>query len=251
VAYNAYNFSNDATHPTNITLAGVGISSLWCPSDPTATTSLNLSTPLTGYYPTVGASLGYAMPPGTWYQQMRSYANVFGPICDLGGGAMGVIKSDGMVTRIAGITDGTSNTLLFTEVAIGSVPQSTGDYNEWNLRDTEVDSQYAPNPRRYTPQSGYTGIRYENTAASMHPGGVNCSFADGSVRFIKDSISSWPNSPPLYGAPPSYYTETFNIVSFSPFVVTENVTWTAAAKLGVWQALSTRAGGEVISSDSY
>ena len=31
----------------------------------------------------------------------------------------------------------------------------------------------------------------------------------------------------------------------------QSITWTAAAKLGVWQALSTRAGGEVISSDSY
>jgi len=47
-------------------------------------------------------------------------------------------------------------------------------------------------------------------AASRHPGGVNTAFGDGSVRFIKSTIS--------------YQT---------------------------WAALGTRAGGEVVSSDSY
>jgi prepilin-type N-terminal cleavage/methylation domain-containing protein/prepilin-type processing-associated H-X9-DG protein len=47
-------------------------------------------------------------------------------------------------------------------------------------------------------------------ASSRHPGGVNTCFADGSVKFIKDSIS-----------------------------------------VPTWQALGTRAGGEVVSSDSY
>jgi len=51
----------------------------------------------------------------------------------------------------------------------------------------------------------------EHTRAdSYHPGGVNALFADGSVRFIKDSI---------------------NVIT--------------------WMALGTRAGGEVISADSY
>jgi prepilin-type processing-associated H-X9-DG protein len=47
-------------------------------------------------------------------------------------------------------------------------------------------------------------------ASSRHPGGVNTCLADGSVKFIKDSV---------------------NVQTF--------------------RALGTRAGGEVVSSDSY
>jgi prepilin-type processing-associated H-X9-DG protein len=48
------------------------------------------------------------------------------------------------------------------------------------------------------------------TATSNHPGGVNVCFADGSVKFIKDSIA-----------------------------------------MQTWWAIGTRNGGEVVSSDSY
>ena len=49
-----------------------------------------------------------------------------------------------------------------------------------------------------------------NSADSYHAGGVNVTMADGSVRFIKDSVNQ-----------------------------------------RTWMALGTKAGGEVISSDSY
>ena len=71
------------------------------------------------------------------------------------------------------------------------------------------------------------------TSMSFHPGGVNVGFADGSVRFIKNSISSWN-------------WQSFKRVSGSP-----NCTIPAGIQQGVWQSLSTIAGGEVISSDSY
>jgi prepilin-type processing-associated H-X9-DG protein len=47
-------------------------------------------------------------------------------------------------------------------------------------------------------------------ASSYHPGGVNVGFLDGSVKFIKDSIS--------------YQT---------------------------WGSIATKAGGEIVSADSY
>jgi prepilin-type processing-associated H-X9-DG protein len=78
----------------------------------------------------------------------------------------------------------------------------------------------------------------------MHPGGVNCGFADGSVHFIKDSINAWPSvAANGYGPPPNLYTQS----STFPYGITMN----PGSWVGVWQALTTRSWGEVISSDSY
>ena len=77
------------------------------------------------------------------------------------------------------------------------------------------------------------------SSSSRHPGGVNVALADGSVRFVKETVSSWTLAADGFpvGLPrnnPPYFTGDLG-----------------SAKPGVWQALSTRAGGEVISADSY
>jgi prepilin-type processing-associated H-X9-DG protein len=70
---------------------------------------------------------------------------------------------------------------------------------------------------------------------SFHPGGVNCAFADGSVHFIKSTIGTWNwQLVPRNGSPGCYP----NPLS-------------AGQRQGVWQSLSTIAGGEVISADQY
>jgi prepilin-type processing-associated H-X9-DG protein len=146
------------------------------------------------------------------------------------------------------VTDGLSSTLAFSESTVAWLPQdyrdASGVMNDgWVLTNLGVTNAFAPNPARYmlttNPSTAYfAGM----SASSMHPGGVNCVFADGSVRFIKDTISSWPmngqNGEP-YGPRP------FVDLAFSATDVTSLI------PLGVWQKLATRSGGEMISSDDY
>jgi prepilin-type processing-associated H-X9-DG protein len=66
--------------------------------------------------------------------------------------------------RISGITDGTSNTLMVVE-SKAPVPWSR------------------PSDLAYQPKAPVAGL------GSFHPGGFNALFADGSVKFLKTSIS--------------------------------------------------------------
>jgi prepilin-type processing-associated H-X9-DG protein len=78
-------------------------------------------------------------------------------------------------------------------------------------------------------------------AGSNHSGGTNFAFADGSVRFLKDSIDSQPidaswNAPGL----------TYNCDGTTTYCVNPTT-----VRYGVFQKLATRAGGEIVSSDQY
>ncbi len=150
----------------------------------------------------------------------------------------------GKGTKIAEITDGTSNTVLFSEIltfnqATGAAsssmpfgsnrdvrgamlipmaggnsfmtnfpPNSPGTDQMPSCEDTVIPISDPMRCRR-TGNTNFDG-QYWAAARSRHPGGVNAAMSDGSVRFVKNTVNRQ-----------------------------------------VWVGLGTRAGNEVISSDAY
>jgi prepilin-type processing-associated H-X9-DG protein len=128
------------------------------------------------------------------------------------------------------ISDGTSNTMMASEIRIGpdSGTKSDSRGDVWSVTKcgymfTAATTPNSPLPDQLDGTSGCpnalvdprcyaaSGAQREyNAARSYHPGGVNVLFTDGSVRFIKNSVN-----------------------------------------LTVWRPLSTKDGGEVISADAY
>jgi prepilin-type processing-associated H-X9-DG protein len=105
---------------------------------------------------------------------------------------------------------------------------------------------YPMNPQKRL-QTGYSNYNQGDdvvlAASSFHPGGCNFAFLDGSVRFLKETIDTWALNPGPDGALiPSGWTQK---APGRPFVPGPR------AKVGVYQALSSRNGGEVLSADSY
>jgi prepilin-type processing-associated H-X9-DG protein len=121
----------------------------------------------------------------------------------------------GQITKIAGVTDGTSNTLLVGE----GLPAEDANNDFWDFTGAAAGTTmplnlFTGNWTGGTPfgTSDFTN-RYSYAARgfkSKHPGGANFLFGDGSVHFVKNSIN------PI-----------------------------------VYNALGSRAGGEVVSADQY
>src|SRR5262249_25613753 len=145
-SFNAANFYWSYTSWSNVTVAGIGNSVLWCPSD----YAISDGQPLD---PT------YAMPGTGWRQHFTSYAGIVG----IGALAMRttnptyaqrVANENGVIfphpnTRIAAVTDGTSNTLMFGEkVHSRMTPNVAPYYHWWNsgyYTDSMIEAFFPPN----------------------------------------------------------------------------------------------------------
>jgi prepilin-type N-terminal cleavage/methylation domain-containing protein/prepilin-type processing-associated H-X9-DG protein len=181
-----------------------------------------------------------------------------------------MIQGDGafaydMAYRISSITDGLSNTMFVGEMSrFNNDPDSF--FNFWN-RGGYFGARSALTPGVTRPQASASTVARLNSSLvipdvpadismgpnyvdswlyasvgpqalnegqygfhSLHPGGANFLFGDGSVKFLKNSI---------------------DMGNYASLSVPAGTLPPAGALIGVYRALSTRGGGEVVSSDSY
>ncbi len=249
--YNGMNAARLCTGAENSTSFGVLVAAFACPSDGgAAVRDMDFN---------AFADRGLVPPKsGRFRMAFTSYSGCFGsfatdayPMPQSGcvvapaqlAQANGAFNDRSPIT-LASVTDGLSQTIFVAEkatAAYSGLDTPTVFYairNGWYVTgawgDTLFTTFYPPNLYKKL------GAAFPDTqlkdASSLHPGGLNALMGDGSVRFIKETVESWPldrlnGEPAGIGRDPGGW-------------------WTHIPRPGVWQALGSRGGGEVVDSGS-
>jgi prepilin-type N-terminal cleavage/methylation domain-containing protein/prepilin-type processing-associated H-X9-DG protein len=265
--YSSINFNYNMFAAGNTTAVGTEINTLHCPSDPAIENRVFLKGGSTDGVDMTMCYSSYGGCAGTWFQLPRwswpagefqsAINNQNGVIIYIGYESPLVISGqvftglNRSTLRLAGVTDGTSNTFMYSERAHGMLSaQDQICWNWWcsgNFGDTSFCTMYPINPfRKDNPawsnigNVGGTADAFVSAASSFHPGGANFGFCDGSVKFLKDSISCWQIDPTTQFPLGVTLDAAGFVYQIAP-----------GTQIGTYQALSTAAGGEVVSSDSY
>ena len=268
--YNAMNFNRNMYSIANSTIYATGLTALWCPSDGTVSRALTFPWGMAYDWGSAIATVrftDYAACYGTWFadpfkfaKKVKTYSPGISANADFQAIQANVngIFNENISYNISSVTDGTSNTILFGERAQGKFSQTDNgggdlsDYDQYGFWadsygfDTAFITMYPINPFNKVQLSplyadGTLADNWVEAASSFHPGGANFAFADGSVKFLKDTINSWPVAPSGAIFPVGITLGSNGAYSLNP----------AQIQLGVYQKLSTRNGGEVVSSDQY
>jgi prepilin-type N-terminal cleavage/methylation domain-containing protein/prepilin-type processing-associated H-X9-DG protein len=243
--WNAMNFNRSVYTEPNRTVYATGVATLWCPSDGDIGRTYDYG-PYLGPMHLVVKFTSYAGCTGTFFPEVLLYwsaQSTSDPYFIILTSQINGLYTYNRPRRIADITDGTSNTLMYGERANGLFPAAERNCWDWwgdaVTADTLFTTLYPINPFRKIPEvSEEYSDSYVAAPSSFHPGGANFAFCDGSVRFIKDSINTWPFNPST-GFPVGA-TDNSGLLQLAP-----------GTQLGIFQALSTIRGGEVVSSDTY
>jgi prepilin-type N-terminal cleavage/methylation domain-containing protein/prepilin-type processing-associated H-X9-DG protein len=263
--FNSWNMEWNIFYPANLTVHRIGISTLWCPSDGTINRIQDIGVDF-GWEPISPPERGlmayssYGGVGGPWTNNTRAHTSPHPTYGEVKANSLGLFSA-ASDTRLAEISDGTSNTMMFGEHAHSLLSTDNQSFWHWwtsgNWGDTLMTTMYPLNPHKKTADTfaGNNASVFILSFSSRHPGGANFCFADGSVRFLKDSIDSWaiaPSSDPANVAALPVGVTAQQLDCPRPSAVWDTVYVIApGAKVGVYQALSTKGSGEVISADSY
>jgi prepilin-type N-terminal cleavage/methylation domain-containing protein/prepilin-type processing-associated H-X9-DG protein len=257
-SFNAINFSLGPYQLRNSTVSGTLQGFLWCPSDPEIVglrylienrmtwDGSTLGVTYTSYGGVIG-SFGFGWVTADYRKQQLAQDGMFPDVglpAELGG------PGTRPPLQIRDVVDGLSNTLLLGERAHGKLSkfncgpggQCSFRGNGWwassDYGDADITAFYPPH---FTPVDHYgthalgdpgsptarcdSATPFVMSASSFHPGGANFAFADGSIRFLRDTIDSWD----YQSAARALDRDCIPALKQRP---------------GVYQALATRDGGE-------
>ena len=209
--------------PLNAAVVSQQIPGLYCPSDGFAGATKDYSS----FFRSVER-------PAIFLNALANYGGIYGRLQrdvvspgvlatgsgSAGSGKPGWIFGVNRATRMSDVTDGASNTMAYAEVLTGMPQDARGSMWTANAGQVCVFTELGPNspdpdvlfkyfgrlcnPALENAQSGVPCIEGDdvdpnsnNTSAarSRHAGGVHALLADGSVRFINESIAitTWRN----------------------------------------------------------
>jgi prepilin-type N-terminal cleavage/methylation domain-containing protein/prepilin-type processing-associated H-X9-DG protein len=227
--YSSINFWLPVAAPANTTATQTSLSVFICPSDQIPGRTFAVTDGFGNTVATV-APTSYADSTGSDAADVATGLNNDG----LGNGLF--YRDSG--TQIGAVIDGTSNTVMLLERAWGN---AEGTWTGAILGGYILRGPFNPCPSAFSlatylaPCLVQAHCHMINTnsdsdsglddPSSFHPGGANILFSDGSVHFLRsitNDLGTYPNGATRY-TPSSL----------------------------IFQALGTRAGGEVVSSDQY